>query len=235
MPNNDDHDRLDTATSARLARLGARPVDTTGLQRRLEQAMAGQVMPGRRSAAGLESPSLPAAWRRWWRPITSAAAAILIAVTIGWLALDGGTSSAMAAPAELAQIHYDVANGLAPHLKVSSVEEANQLLADQSNGVVPVPELPGVMMSCCLHPHAGTTLTCALIERDGQLITVAIANGAKLHSPQGKTLTRGSRRFIAHTANGINMVMAHEHDRWLCVMGEVDFEQLADVAVDIQL
>ena len=31
------------------------------------------------------------------------------------------------------------------------------------------------------------------------------------------------------------MVMAREDDRWLCVMGEVDFEQLADVAVDIQL
>jgi hypothetical protein len=141
----------------------------------------------------------------------------------------------MAAPAGLAQIHYDVANGLAPHLKVSSVEQANQLLADQANGVVPVPELPGVMMSCCLHQHAGTTLTCALIETDGRLITVAIADGAKLRSPHGKTITRDGRQFVAHTANGINMVMAHEGDRWLCVMGEVDFEQLADVAADIRL
>jgi hypothetical protein len=230
-----DSERLERATSARLARLGARPVDTTDLERRLERAIAAEVEPDRGNAAGIERPSLPAAWRRGWRLITSSAAVVLIVVTIGWLVLDGGTSPAMAAPAELAQIHYDVANGLSPHLKVSSVAEANQLLADQSNGVVPVPELPGVMMSCCLHQHAGTTLTCALIERDGQLITVAIADGAKLHSPHDKTITRGNRQFVAHTANGINMVMAHAGDRWLCVMGEVDFEQLADVAVKVRL
>jgi hypothetical protein len=67
------------------------------------------------------------------------------------------------------------------------------------------------------------------------MITVAIADGAKLHSPHGRTITRGDRRFIAHAANGINMVMAHESGRWLCVMGEVDFAQLADIAADIRL
>jgi hypothetical protein len=139
----------------------------------------------------------------------------------------------MAAPAALAQIHFDVAKGLAPHLEVSSVDEANQLLADQSNGVVPIPELPGTLKSCCLHPLAGTTLTCALIERDGQLITVAIADGATIRSPHGKTITRGDRQFIAHTANGINMVMAFKGDRWLCVMGDTSTEQLLDVAARI--
>lgn len=232
MRNTSAYDGLDHATSERLARLAARPVVTSRLERRLEAAMREAIV---EDAVSTQPFAMLAAWQRWWRPITSAAAASLIVVTIGWLALDGSTSPAMAAPAELAQIHYDVANGLAPHLKVTSVEEANQLLADQSNGVVPVPELPGIMKSCCLHQHVGTTLTCALIERDGQLITVAIADGAKLHSPHGKTITRGGRQFIIHTANGINMVMAHEGDRWLCVMGEVDFEQLADVTADIRL
>lgn len=228
MRNNRADDRLDRATSERLAKLAARPVDTSGLERRLEAAMREEVV-------GEAPDTISMVWRRWWRPMTSAAAAILIVMAIGWLALDGGTSPAMAAPAALAQIHYDVAKGLAPHLRVSSVDEANQLLADQSNGVVPLPELPGILKSCCLHPHAGTTLTCALIERDGQLITVAIANGAKLQSPHGKTITRDGRQFIAHTVNGINMVMAHDADRWLCVMGEVDFEQLADVAAHIRM
>jgi len=232
MTNHDDYEKLDTATSARLARLGARPVDTSRLAGRVEQAMTAELASGSSTIA--QRPSPLSAWRRGWRPIASAAAAILIVLTVGWMVLEGGTSPAMAAPTELAQLHRDVARGRIPDLKVASVEEANQLLADQSNGVVLVPELPGVMMSCCLHQHAGTTLTCALIERDGRLITVAVANGAKVHSPRGKTLTRGDRTFIAHTANGINMVMAHEGDRWLCVMGEVDFEPLADIAVDIE-
>lgn len=141
----------------------------------------------------------------------------------------------MAAPAELAQIHFDVANHLAPHLKVSSVAEANQLLADQSNGFVPIPELPGELLSCCLHQHVGATLTCALIELDGQFITVAMADGAKIHSPDGKIITRGGKQFIAHTANGINMVMANEGKRWLCVMGEKSIEELVDIAIDIKM
>jgi hypothetical protein len=221
---------LDRATSARLAKLASRPVDTSRLERRLETAMREVAVEGGVSAP---SPAARMAWRRWWRPVTSAAAAILIITAIGWLALDVGTSPAMAAPAALAQIHFDVAKGLAPHLEVSSVDEANQLLADQSNGVVPIPELPGTLKSCCLHPLAGTTLTCALIERDGQLITVAIADGATIRSPHGKTITRGDRQFIAHTANGINMVMAFKGDRWLCVMGDTSTEQLLDVAARI--
>jgi len=224
--NHHDHDRLDDVTSARLARLGARPVDTTGLQRRLEREME----------ATAQAPAAPAPLNRpgRWRVVVATAAAVLIAATLGWLVLDGGASPAMAAPTELAQLHRDVARGRIPDLKVAGVEQANQLLADQSNGVVLVPELPGVMMSCCLYQHAGATLTCALIERDGRLITVAVADGAKVHSPRGKTLTRGDRQFIAHTVDGINMVMAHEGDRWLCVMGEVDFEQLVEVAAAIK-
>jgi len=231
MNHHDVHDRLDQATSARLAKLAARPVDTSRLESGLEAALREAVA---EDAASNQPVFMLAAWRQWWRPIASVAAAVLIVIAIGWLALDGGTSPAMAAPAELAQLHYDVANGLTPHLKVSSVEEANQLLADQSNGVVPVPELPGVMLSCCLHQHASATLTCALIERDGQLITVAIADGAKLHTPHGTTMIRGNRQFIAHTANGINMVMAHEGDRWLCVMGEATFDELVEVAAVVK-
>ena len=100
---------------------------------------------------------------------------------------------------------------------------------------MPVPQLPGAIRSCCLHQHASTTLTCALIDLDGQLITVALADGAKLHSPQGKTITRDGREFIAHTANGINMVMTTEGNRWLCVMGDVTTEQLMEVAVNIRM
>lgn len=226
MSTNPRHNRLDRATSDRLAKLASRPVDTSRLERRLDVAL-------REEAIDEPAAELSLMWRRWWRPVTSAAAALVIMTTVGWLVLDVGTSRVMAAPAELAQIHYDVTNGLSPHLKVSSVAEANQLLADQSNGMVPMPMLPGALRSCCLHQHAGTTLTCAMIECDGQLITVAIADGAKLHSPQGHTITRDGRQYVAHTANGINMVMTHAGTRWLCVMGEASTEQLVEVAAQI--
>jgi len=227
MTHSDEQERLEHATSARLARLANRPMDTSHLESRIERSL--------HDSTEDESTPLSLSWRRWWRPVASIAAVLAIALTIGWLLIDGGTSPAMAAPTELAQIHYDVARGLTPHLKVSTVAEANELLARQADGMVPVPDLPGAMKSCCLHPYAGTTLTCALIEQDGQLITVAVASGKMLHSPEGTAIHRGGRQFTAHAANGINMVMAHEGDRWLCVMGEADTEQLIEIAVDIRM
>ena len=227
MKHTDECDRLDRATAARLRALAGRPVDTTGVERGLARALRNETIQ--------ETDVLHVTWQRWWRPITTAAAAILVVVTMGWMMLEGGPSPAVAAPAELAQIHFDVAHGLSPHLKVSTVAQANQLLADQSNGVIPVPALPGAIQSCCLHHYASTTLTCAMIERDGRLITIAIADGAKLHSPAGQVITKNGRAFIAHTANGINMVMTNEADRWLCVMGDVPMEQLVAVAADITM
>lgn len=231
MNHGSPQDRLDRATSRRLARLAGRPINTARLERRMEAVLREAT---RADATTDATRFIAAAWARWWRPAASAAAAILIALTIGWFALNGGTSAALAAPAALARIHHDVAAGLAPHLKVSSVEEANQLLADQASGVVAIPELPGVMLSCCLHQHGSATLTCALIEQDGRLITVAVADGARLHSPRGQTFRRAGRDYIAHTANGINMVMTHDDGRWLCVMGETTSDVLLDVAVQIR-
>ena len=147
----------------------------------------------------------------------------------------------MAVPTELARFHREVVRGLRPQLKVSSVEQANRLLADQAKGIIVVPRLPDALRSCCLNQYAGATLTCALIERRGQLISVAVTDGAKLHSPRGRVIHCNGRvihcngrSFIAHTANGVNMVMAYENGRWMCVMGEVEAAALLDVAMGVR-
>ncbi len=224
---NPNREQLDTETSHRLSRLATRPMDTSRLEARLASELAeaeGSNDISRRS------PFLLA----WWRPIATAAAVLLL-VAASWLFLDGGGTPAMAAPSQLAQIHFDVANGLAPHIEVSTIDEANRLLSEQADGIAALPELPGTVMSCCLHEHGGAILACVLIEKDGDPITVAIADGSKLHTPHGKVIEYDGRQFVAHTANGINMVMSHEGGRWMCVMGSISFEQLAVFAGEIHL
>lgn len=225
MNGTDNQDRLDRATSARLSKLASRPVNTQSLQEMVEQALHDQV---RRVPARL------ALLRPWWRP-TSAAAAVLIVAVTGWLVLSKSAAPALAAPTELARIHFDVANGLAPHLKVSSVDEANRVLDAQASGALKVPQLPGQVKSCCLHQFAATTLTCVLIEQSGESITVAMADGATLRTPDGRSISHGGREFIEHTVNGIHMVMAHNGKRWLCVMGEAAIETLVEIAAGIRL
>lgn len=241
MNPNNPQDRIDQATSSRLAKLGSCPVDPTALQQTLEQALnaATQATNQDASAQPPSAQSSPSNLRllcqRWWRPLASCAAAILVAITLGWLVLGNNTSRALAAPAELAQIHYDVAHGLSPHMSVSSIEQANAILKEQSDDHVPLPPMPGELQSCCLHHHVGTLMTCAMIKDQGQLITVAIADASKLRSPKGQVITRNSQSFVIHKANGINMVMSEQNNRWLCVMGEAPFEQLIEVASKIHV
>jgi hypothetical protein len=227
MVNGSDQDRLDRATSARLAKLAARPVDISSLQRWLRNAA------GPRTVGG--SAALRLSWRHWWRPITSSAAAILLVFLIGWFVFGGGSSPAAATPIALAQIHYEIANELSPYLRVSSVDEANQLLSQQASGAVPLPTLPDEVHSCCLHQLAGATLSCVLIERDDQLITITVADGAAVYSPKGKVLKRNGREFISHSANGVNMVMSHVGDRWVCVMGDVSTDVLLEIIGELEL
>ncbi|MBN4061235.1 hypothetical protein JYU15_02240, partial [bacterium AH-315-I18] len=133
MNNPNTEDRLNQATSTRLAELANRPVDTSRLAKQLEQVMRDET---EHEPAVLKMP------QRFWRP-TSAAAVILIAVMIGWMVIQGSSTPAIAAPAGLAQIYHDVTNELSPHAKVSSIQEANRVLAAQASGAMLVPDLPG--------------------------------------------------------------------------------------------
>jgi len=222
-------DRMDDAVKDRLAQLRTRPVDISTLQAALEQAL-----PQSASSATLlkSSAARVLLWRKW-RMLSSSAAAILIALALSWVVLSTTSSQAVASPPDLAQIHYDVAHGLSPHMQVTTIPQANAILADQSNEHVPLPAMPGQIQSCCLHQHAGTSMTCAMIEMNGQRITIALAASDKLKSPKGQTVTRQGRTFILHKANGINMVMSEQGRKWLCVMGEAPFEKLLEVAADI--
>lgn len=221
-PQDPHQERLERCTRRRLARLAAMPVDTSRLKRRIEAAIAEQREP---------SPAYQTLLR-WWRPVTSAAAAVIIALTV-WTAVDT-SSVAMAGPAQLAQLHYDVTRGLTPALPATSIEEANRLLAEQGAGQV-AGQLPGEVMSCCLQEVSGVTLSCVLIKQDQSLITVVVADGGAMHSPVGEAVERSGRRFTLHQANGINMAMIGESGRWACVMGQVPYEQLIEVAAQIDL
>ncbi len=219
-----NQDLLDQVTSERLAKLATRPIDTSHLENRLEAALHDEVGPTK----------TPTGWLMLWsRPLIGFAAAMLILGSVAFVVLQFSGASAMAAPSGLAEIHFDVTHGFTPHLEVSTIEEANRILAEQSSDFVALPQLPGNLQSCCLHEHAGKMLTCAVVEHKGQLATIAVARGADLRSPEGDELNFGNQTYVVHRANGITMVMRSEADRWLCVMGQTSPEVLAEIAEEI--
>ncbi|MHB1155837.1 MAG: hypothetical protein ACYC26_03250 [Phycisphaerales bacterium] len=223
---NEPMNRLDAATSVRLAKLGAMPVDVSRLQAKLRRAMGNE-----RPVATMNISRR----RRAWRPVAGIAAMFVAAGLIGWLVVSGGSQAVIAAPAELAQLHEQAARDVLPMMRATSVDEANTLLAEQLGGSKPLPnQMPGRMHACCLRQFAGTTLSCVMIEWKGKMVSVAVADADHLRSPPGRTVERGGRRFTLHRANGVNMVMAGEHGRWLCVMGDAGDEDLLDIAAGIR-
>lgn len=226
MSSEERQERLDRATSQRLAKLSERPVDLTRLEQRLRAAIQ---EPQDQQSEHSSAPRI-----RWWRPITAIAAIVLLVVSISWIVFIAGTAATMASPAGLVEIHNEAANELTPHLEASSVDEANRLLAEQAKHFHPLPNLPGELKYCCLHNHVGKVLTCAIIDVDAKRLTVAVADSSQIKSPTGNSTTRGGKTYYVFTDGGINLVMTSVAGSWLCVMGEASTDQLLQVAGEIQ-
>lgn len=211
--------RLEVATSHRLARLAGRPVDTASLERRL--------------ASAIEEPpasASPPVWLlRWSRPAQAAAAVVLL-VLVGWM-LTQQESSAIAAPAELAQIHRQMIAGDLETTPVMSIEAANAAISGQWESAPAIPQAPGAqVMACSLHLVQGARLAVVRLEYNDAVVKLAVAHARDIQSPGGRQVERGGQRFVLHEHEGVTMAMTRHGDRWLCVMGELPEQKLLELA-----
>lgn len=215
----DKQERLDQATSRRLAKLGQRPVDTAALERRLEPLWS-RPQPSTRTYA----------WWRQARPPLAAAAAIGMLVLVGWLVFHTATAPAIAEPAEVSQLHHQM---LTSHLDVEPVEDieaANRVIAEQW---VDAPRLPDVSLparGCCLHQLGGKRVAAVQLDHPAGDVTMAVARSRDLTIPEGREVEHGGQRLTVHDHGGVTMVMARHEGRWLCVMGELPEQELIEIA-----
>ena len=216
-------DPVDAALSRRLARLATVPVDSSNLERRLRAKMAEPEAPPRQPIV-----------MRWRRPLAGIAALLLVGVFIG-LALINTASPVVAAPTELARVHRDVIAGEAEAFQITSINQANQIIASQSQTAPTLPQhVTGDVRTCCLHRIQGVLVVCLQLEYRGQPVTLVVAHGRELCSRDGTVIQRGGTEYMTHDVEGLNMVMTNQADHWLCVMGELPTDQLVDLAAGIE-
>lgn len=215
---------LDQAVRARLARLATMPVDTSHLERRLRAVMADN---------GPEH----SRWRlpQAWRSLTAVAAAILIVVTVGVVLMNLGNTPAIAAPMDLARLHAEASKSDAMTTAVTSVEQANRVLAGQWSDL---PQLPapasGQLHACCIHDFMDSKVAC-LILREGQTpLTMVVGHAREFRPAEGRIVERGGRKFTLHEVNGLRMAMTHQKGRFVCLMGEVSEDRLLDIAESLK-
>lgn len=230
-PNNQEV--LDTATARRLARLGQHTVDTSGLERKLNSALmddgSAHKTINHQSHSGR---SLQI--RHWLRPAASIAAAIALAVTL-FVAIGTYTPQASAAVIELSQLHKDIVSGHVALSPVTSVAEANEWIASQQASAPALPEhIAGTrVQSCCLAEVRGELAAVAVLENANATVTLVVAEAPNFAHEMGTIIEIDGRTFFGHEQNGIRMMMGNQGDRWLCVMGDLTYDQLANLAAKI--
>jgi hypothetical protein len=213
----------DDAVGARLRKLGAMPVETERVAAALEREI------GRPAAAAA------ARGRRLWlgmRPLRAMAASLLLMAGIVTLIVVGTANGpALAVPAQMAQMHEDLASGRTPAVRVSSIEEANKALADQSRNCPELPDMPaGHAMACCMKSVKNKKVACLLMKREGVPVTLMVAYGRDVRSPESPVHTRNGARYYVTSTGKLNMVMTERQERWICLIGEVPPERLLDIA-----
>ena len=142
-----------------------------------------------------------------------------------------GNTPAMAAPMDLARLHAEAIKSDAMATAVTSVEQANRVLAGQWSDL---PQLPapasGQLHSCCIHDFMDSKVVC-LILRDGQTpLTMVVGHAREFRPAEGRIVERGGRKFTLLEVNGLRMAMTHQGDRFVCLMGEVSEDRLLEIA-----
>ena len=229
-PDTAQRDALDDATAQRLARLGQRKVDVSRLERNLAAALEADAAQAREADDARRRTRFP----HWLRPVAGIAAVLAFALTF-FLVIGANTPPASAAVVELSQLHRDILSGRVLLTPVDSIADANAWIASQQ---ATAPALPSHLadarvQSCCLADVQGELVAVALLRHGNTTATLVVAEAPDFAHQMGTVVKVDGRTFFGHELNGIRMMMASDGDRWLCVMGEATYNDLAEIAAEV--
>lgn len=248
--NSDNPERLDSATSDRVAHLGSRDIDTTALEAKIRaslEAVADDVTP--RPQAELAAGILPDGDEEWMSRETlpsfkisqwlmragSIAAIVAIAAMVIFFPVDSG-QQAIASTFDLSTLHHELVDGRLAEAHAQSIDEANAQFAAQR---ADASKLPGNLanaqvQSCCLTDVQGKLTSVAVLDYEGSEVTLVVAEAPEFAHKMGKVVEIEGREYFGHSFDGVQMMMANNGDRWLCAMGDLTPEQLATLASQIK-
>lgn len=232
--------KVEEAIVKRLAAFGQREVDISRLEERVRAALNAEGgLPPESTEQDPEQQGPPSLARlTWLRPAMGLAAMLAVAVAL-LFAFNFNPPQASASDFDLSQLHEDIASGRLELQPVTTIEDANRLISDQ---IATAPALPDRLanarvQSCCLTDVQAELAAVALLQVNETPVTLVVARAENFGVHDGHRdaymLEVNGKTLHGHMNNGTRMVMANQGDLWLCVMGEMDYPQLAEVAAGI--
>ncbi len=207
-------DPAEAAIAARLAKLSARPVDLSGITKRIEAEI-----PRHRRRTIWQIMAM--------RSVRAAAAIFLLGVTAIAITVGSWSGPALASTQDLLQLHQSLISQHIEMTNVSSMEAANAALAGRWPDAPAMPAMPGHMdMACCVHNIGKARAACVVMAIDGVPVTMAAAESAQVRMPEMQKLERNGVTFHVQNSGGISMVMTQRGDHWYCLMGQLPADRL---------
>jgi len=217
--------QLDQATQGRLAKLATMPVDMSRLEKKMADAL-----PPRSAPKPLAHPARSGGWQR------IAAMFVLMAGIAGasYFAIFGvAPQGAYAMTVD--QLHTYLLEHPDSAYRAQTLQQAQVLLDAQLDGSKPLPTVDGTnVASCCLVQGDFPLRAALLIERPTGSVTVIVAQGKDFAHPTEAIQHASGVELQSHSHTDTPMVMRNVDDLWVCVMGDVDESDLADVASSIR-
>ena len=210
--NDENATPLDRATSARLSRLGAMPVDTSRVVARLRAKI-----PATRSKAS------------WFRPLRAVAASFVVLATIGAIILSTSSRAVLASPEQLARVHTEMVAGHSS-APVDSVEHARQAIAVAWPKAPTLPDVPDDCVMACGMKSLNKKNTACVLLRNGDIpITMMVADAKDVTMADSPSVVSGGVNYHVNSCGPINMVMAERDGRWLCLIGSISRDRLVEM------
>jgi len=225
--NQQDKDQLDDATRQRLSKLASMPVDMSRLEDKLADALPPRPEPKRSSR-----PNAIAGWLR-----VAAVLAVFAGVAgASYFAFFGvSPQSAVAQTMTVAQLHDYLLNDPQKTYRVATTEQAQQRIGAQFAGKQPLPIVDGMRVeSCCLVDGAFPLRAALVLDQPTGAVTIIVAQGKDFAMPMQPIDHPSGVQLQSHDHAGVPMVMRNVGDLWMCVMGQVDQTELADIAAKIK-
>lgn len=221
-------DQLDQATQNRLAKLATMPVDMSGLEKMMADAL-----PPKPVAKPVPRQGPVDGWYR------IAAMFVLMAGIAGasYFAIFGvAPQSAIADAMTVQELHTYLLEHPDSAYRAQTITQAQANIDAQLAEVMPLPVVNGANVeSCCLVQGDFPLRAALMVERPTGSVTIIIAQGKNFAHPTQPIEHPSGAQLQSHTHTGTPMVMRSIGDLWMCVMGDADVSDLADVAAAIEI
>lgn len=216
---------IDRALEDRLAKLGKAKVDTSRLERKLEAAIPGGDSTG---------------FRRIWqrrRFFVLAASLLLAAGVVALVILMRPAGSRIITANELVAIHEHYQEHGESRSSVSTVADANAVLAGKWSDAPHLPDVQGsAIVECCLHHLPDCRVACLHMKTaTGSDVTLVVGHVRDLRAPQGNSFVSSGQVFSVHQVGAYHVLATESQNRFVALIADIPIVDLQAIAAAMKL